>query len=54
MREYERAKEVMRRYSIKPSDAFHVAVMLNNSLDLVLSEDREFDKVKEVKRIWIR
>ena len=54
MKEYERAKEIMRKYSVKPSDAFHIAVMLNNSINVILSEDKELDKVAEIKRIWIR
>jgi predicted nucleic acid-binding protein len=53
-KEYERAKEIMRKYSVKPSDAFHIAVMLNNSINVILSEDKELDKVAEIKRIWIR
>lgn len=54
IKEYERAKEIMRKYSVKPSDAFHIAVMLNNSINVILSEDKELDKVAEIKRIWIR
>ncbi|AAK42159.1 PIN domain-containing protein [Saccharolobus solfataricus] len=53
IKEYERAKEIMRKYSVKPSDAFHIAVMLNNSINVILSEDKELDKVAEIKRIWI-
>jgi len=44
----------MRKYSVKPSDAFHIAVMLNNSINVILSEDKELDKVAEIKRIWIK
>ncbi|MFP3234479.1 MAG: type II toxin-antitoxin system VapC family toxin [Sulfolobaceae archaeon] len=54
IKEYERAKEIMRKYSVKPSDAFHIAVMLNNSINVILSEDKELDKVAEIKRIWIK
>jgi Predicted nucleic acid-binding protein, contains PIN domain len=53
-KEYERAKEIMRKYSVKPSDAFHIAVMLNNSINVILSEDKDLDKVAEIKRIWIK
>ncbi|MFP3321264.1 MAG: type II toxin-antitoxin system VapC family toxin [Acidilobus sp.] len=38
---------------MNPSDALHVAVMLNNSIRRILSEDRDFDKVKEVERVWL-
>jgi predicted nucleic acid-binding protein len=51
--EYRRAREVMLKYSVNPSDALHVAVMLNNSIRRILSEDRDFDKVKEVERVWL-
>jgi len=54
IKEYERAKEIMRKYSVKPSDAFHIAVMLNNSINVILSEDKELDKVAEIKRKWIK
>ncbi|BDB98521.1 type II toxin-antitoxin system VapC family toxin [Saccharolobus caldissimus] len=54
IKEYERAKEIMRKYSVRPSDAFHIAVMLNNSINVILSEDKELDKVVEIKRIWIK
>ncbi|AWR99842.1 type II toxin-antitoxin system VapC family toxin [Metallosphaera hakonensis] len=51
--EYERAKDLMIRYSLKPSDAFHVAVMLNNSIKKILSEDKDFEKVKEIEKVWV-
>ena len=51
--EYRRAREVMLKYSVSPSDALHVAVMLNNSIRRILSEDRDFDRVKEVERVWL-
>ena len=51
--EYRRAREVMLKYSVSPSDALHVAVMLNNSIRRIISEDRDFDRVKEVERVWL-
>ncbi|BCU68801.1 type II toxin-antitoxin system VapC family toxin [Stygiolobus caldivivus] len=51
--EYKRAKDIM-LVGLKPSDAFHVAVMLNNSVLRVVSEDADFDKVKGVQRVWLR
>jgi len=54
VKDYERAKEVMLKHSVKPSDAFHVAVMLNNSVPTILSEDREFDKVSGIRRVWLK
>ena len=51
--EYRRAREVMLKYSLNPSDALHVAVMLNNSIRRILSEDMDFDRVKEMERVWL-
>lgn len=50
--EYEVAKKVLLEYNVKPSDAFHVAAMVNNSIRYIISEDKEFDRVKEIERLW--
>ena len=41
-------------YSLKPSDAIHVAVMKMNNISVIVSEDDEFDKIPWIKRIWIQ
>ncbi|NAZ24492.1 MAG: PIN domain-containing protein [Thermofilum sp.] len=51
--EYNNAVEFM-RIGLKPSDALHLGVMRSNGINLIISEDEDFDKVKGVKRIWIR
>ncbi|ACP36596.1 PilT protein domain protein [Sulfolobus islandicus L.S.2.15] len=51
--DYDKAKEIMLQYNLKPSDAFHVAVMLNNSISKIISEDKDFDRTKEIHRVWI-
>ena len=38
------------KQGLEPRDALHVAVMLDNSVDKILSFDRDFDSVKEIKR----
>ncbi|PSN82617.1 PIN domain nuclease [Candidatus Marsarchaeota G1 archaeon OSP_D] len=38
---------------LKPSDALHVAVMKNNGISTIISEDEGFDKIKHIKRVWI-
>ncbi|MGB9718537.1 MAG: type II toxin-antitoxin system VapC family toxin [Thermoproteota archaeon] len=40
-------------YDLKPSDAIHLATMEKAGVSSIVSEDEEFDKVKEVKRIWL-
>jgi len=37
---------------IRPSDALHVAVIENNGLQAIVSEDEDFD-VLPLKRLWI-
>ena len=51
--DYVKAKEIMLQYNLKPSDAFHVAIMLNNSISKIISEDKDFDRIKEIERLWL-
>ena len=52
--DYERAKEIIVRNDLKPSDALHIAVILDNSIRRIVSEDRELDRVKGIERVWLR
>jgi len=36
---------------LEPRDALHVAVARSNGSDTILSYDKDFDKVKEIKRL---
>ncbi|MCS7138621.1 MAG: type II toxin-antitoxin system VapC family toxin [Crenarchaeota archaeon] len=40
-------------YNLKPSDAIHLATIEKVGASSIVSEDEEFDKIGEVKRIWI-
>jgi len=40
--EFREASEIIKSFSIKPSDALHVAAMLMNDIRRIVSEDREF------------
>ncbi len=51
LQEYARAKSLIG--ILKPSDALHAATMLNNGINTVASEDKDFDKINTIKRIWI-
>ncbi len=51
--EYLRAKELMVKYGLKPSDSIHVATIENHGLQAVATEDEDFEKVG-IKRLWIR
>jgi hypothetical protein len=37
--------------TIEPRDAIHTAVMVNNNISTIISADKHFDTIKEVKRI---
>ena len=39
---------------LKPSDALHVATMLSNHITTIISEDRDFDKIDSIKRVWVQ
>lgn len=51
--EYRQAARLLLEYNVKPSDALHLAVALNNGIGLVVSEDRDFDRVPLVRRVWL-
>jgi len=42
---------LINEYRIKPSNALHVAVMKTHSISTIAPEDKELDKVKEIKRV---
>ena len=52
LEEYLKAKENILKYNLKPSDAIHLAVIENNGLQAIVTEDRDFQRVP-VKVIWI-
>jgi len=52
LNEYLKAREVMKKFGLKPSDAIHIATIENYGLQAIASEDRDFDVVG-IKRIWI-
>ena len=39
------------RLGLEPRDALHVAVALGNSVETILSYDKDFDAVKSIKRV---
>lgn len=44
-------QEFMQKYSMDPRDAIHAATAISNNQVEILSEDRVFDKVPELKRV---
>jgi predicted nucleic acid-binding protein len=51
--EYRQAIKFLLDYNLKPSDSLHLGAMINNGINIIVSEDGEFDKVPIVKRLWI-
>ncbi|MCD6469265.1 type II toxin-antitoxin system VapC family toxin [Candidatus Bathyarchaeota archaeon] len=51
---YECLKKTVVQYGLKPSDAIHLCAMKARGINLIVSEDREFDKIQGIKRIWLR
>jgi len=45
------AHKLLERYRLKPRDALHAAVAIENGLTEIVSYDRDFDVLKELKRI---
>lgn len=46
-----RAQELAERYKVKPRDAIHAAVALENKIKTIVSYDEEFDAIDEIRRI---
>ena len=51
--EYKYATEIIVKHNLKPSDALHIGAMMNNNITIIVSEDRGFDRIPAVKRLWI-
>lgn len=46
-----RAQELMEKYRMRPRDAIHAAVALENKITTIVSYDKDFDDINEVRRI---
>ena len=47
----EKAQKLTEEYGINPRDAIHAATAIINGIKEIISDDPDFDKVKEIKRI---
>ncbi len=50
--EYVKAREYVRKYGLKPSDALHAATIENYGLQAIITEDEDFDELT-ITRIWV-
>ncbi|MEK6921303.1 MAG: type II toxin-antitoxin system VapC family toxin [Nanoarchaeota archaeon] len=48
-----RALEYIEKYNLKPRDAFHCACMEEFQINIIVSDDADFDKVKNITRLKI-
>ena len=47
----QRALEIMENNNVGPRDAIHISSALSQGINEIISLDKDFDKVKEIKRI---
>jgi len=52
--EYRQAAKLLAKYNLKPSDTLRLGAMANNSITTIATEDREFDKIPAVERLWMK
>ena len=48
-----RALDLMEKHKLRPRDALHAAVMEELDIDEIVSDDADFDKIPNVKRVKI-
>ena len=48
------AQELIKKYKIKPRDAIHAACAINKSIKTLISDDADFDVIKEIERKSIK
>ncbi|MDW8061880.1 MAG: PIN domain-containing protein [Nitrososphaerota archaeon] len=46
-----KAQDLMEKYKLNPRDAIHAATAIENKIDTMVSYDRDFDNVIEIRRI---
>lgn len=48
-----KAQKMIEKYGLNPRDAIHAATAIMNKAEGILTDDSDFDKIKEIKRIKI-
>jgi len=51
--DYDVMKRTMIDHGLNPLDALHVASMNKTRTEHIASEDKEFDKISSIKRVWL-
>lgn len=44
------AQDIVERYSLKPRDSIHAATAMSHGIKQIISDDTDFDTIKEIKR----
>lgn len=47
------AQKLLEKYNLKPRDSIHAACAIENNINEIISDDPDFDKVSELKRIGL-
>lgn len=45
------SQKLISKYSLKPRDAIHAATALVNNINEIVSDDPDFDKIEEIRRV---
>jgi uncharacterized protein len=48
------AQTLMGKYTLSPRDAIHIACAINKKTKTILSDDEDFDQIKEIKRVPLK
>ncbi len=48
-----KSQELIENYSLKPRDAIRAASAIINENQKIISDDKDFDKIKELKRVRV-
>jgi len=46
-----KAPSLMDKYKLRPRDAIHAALVVENAIGIIVSDDSDFDRVNEIQRI---
>ena len=48
------AQDLIKKYRLKPRDAIHAACAINKGIKIIISDDADFDAIKELERKSIK
>jgi hypothetical protein len=53
MEEFDKMTEILKWGRFRPSDALHLSSMSSNNIQILVSEDTDFDPWRGIKRVWL-